>query len=131
MDSRLRLWSVADKKVSFWNEVSNGNMITAVGFTLDGKTACAGSQIGQCFFYETQGLRYNTQINIRFSKRTSKKGRKITGIEAMPGMLPGEEKMLITSNDSRARLYNMRDKSLMYKYKGAQNHSMQIRATFR
>ena len=106
-------------------------MITAVGFTLDGKTACAGSQIGQCFFYETQGLRYNTQINIRFSKRTSKKGRKITGIEAMPGMLPGEEKMLITSNDSRARLYNMRDKSLMYKYKGVQNHSMQIRATFR
>ncbi|KAI9272909.1 WD40-repeat-containing domain protein [Phascolomyces articulosus] len=130
LDSRLRLWSIADKKVSFWNEVPNGNLITAVGFTLDGKTSCAGSQIGQCFFYETQGLRYNTQINIRFSKRTSKKGRKITGIEAMPGMLPGEEKMLITSNDSRTRLYNMRDKSLMYKYKGTQNHSMQIRATF-
>ncbi|KAI9491564.1 WD40-repeat-containing domain protein [Zychaea mexicana] len=130
LDSRLRLWNISDKKVAFWNEVPNGNLITAIGFTLDGKTACAGSQIGQCFFYETQGLRYNTQINIRFSKRTSKKGRKITGIEAMPGLLPGDEKMLITSNDSRTRLYNMRDKSLMYKYKGAHNHSMQIRATF-
>lgn len=106
-------------------------MITAVAFTLDGKTACAGSHIGQCFFYATQDLKYNTQITIRFSKRATKKGRKITGIEPMPGMPPGEERILITSNDSKIRLINMKDKSLMYKYKGSHNTSMQIRATFR
>lgn len=105
-------------------------MITAVGFTLDGKTACVGSQIGQCFFYETQGLKYNTQVAIGTSRR-NKKGRKVTGIEAMPGMPPGEEKLLVTSNDSRIRLINMKDKSLMYKYKGAHNMAMQIRAAFR
>lgn len=111
--------------------MQNGSMITSVAFTLDGKTACAGTHNGQCFFYETQGLKYNTQINIRFGKRTSKKSRKITGIEPMPGTLPGDERILITSNDSQARLYNMKDKSLMYKYKGPHNLSMQIRSSFR
>ncbi|CDS09955.1 hypothetical protein LRAMOSA02632 [Lichtheimia ramosa] len=130
LDSRLRLWNVPEKKVAFWNEMQNGSMITSVAFTLDGKTACAGTHNGQCFFYETQGLKYNTQINIRFGKRTSKKSRKITGIEPMPGTLPGDERILITSNDSQARLYNMKDKSLMYKYKGPHNLSMQIRSSF-
>ncbi|KAF7728849.1 WD repeat-containing protein 44 [Apophysomyces ossiformis] len=124
---KIRLWSIAEKRVAFWNEVSEGNMVTAVAFTLDGKTVCAGSHIGQCFFYDTQELKYNTQISI---KDSGKKGRKITGIEPMPGMPPGEEKILITSNDSRIRMYNMKDKSLMFKYKGFENTSMQIKATF-
>ncbi|KAI8364348.1 WD40-repeat-containing domain protein [Radiomyces spectabilis] len=98
LDCKLRLWSIPEKRVAFWNEVPDGNMITAVGFTLDGRTACAGSHVGEVFFYDTKELKYNTQITIK--KRNQKKGRKITGIEAMPGMPPGEEKLLITSNDS-------------------------------
>ncbi|KAG0175294.1 hypothetical protein DFQ30_009566 [Apophysomyces sp. BC1015] len=120
--------SIPEKKVAFWNEIPEGNMITAVGFTLDGNTACAGSYLGQVFFYETQGLKYNTQVSVK--KRNARKGRKITGIEPMPGMAPGDEKILVSSNDSRIRLINMKDKSLMYKYKGNENLSMQIRATF-
>ncbi|KAG0163668.1 WD repeat-containing protein 44 [Apophysomyces sp. BC1034] len=127
LDCKIRLWNIAEKRVAFWNEVPEGNMVTAVAFTLDGKTACAGSHIGQCFFYDTQELKYNTQISI---KDSGKKGRKITGIEPMPGMPPGDEKILITSNDSRVRMYNMKDKSLMFKYKGVENTSMQIKATF-
>ncbi|CAO3617106.1 unnamed protein product [Cunninghamella echinulata] len=128
LDSKVRLWSIMEKKVAFWNEVPNENLITAVGFTLDGRTACVGSYTGQVYFYETQGLKYNTQINVK--KRGAKKGKKITGIEAMPNMPPGEEKLLITSNDSRIRMINMKDKSLIYKYKGLENSTMQIMATF-
>ncbi|CAO3590667.1 unnamed protein product [Absidia cylindrospora] len=128
LDSKLRLWSIPDKKVAFWNEVPNDNLITAVGFTLDGRTACVGSYTGQVYFYETQGLKYNTQINVK--KRGAKVGKKITGLEAMPNMPPGEEKLLITSNDSRIRMINMKDKSLIYKYKGLDNSTMQIKATF-
>ncbi|KAI8084517.1 WD40-repeat-containing domain protein, partial [Halteromyces radiatus] len=95
LDSKVRLWSITDKKVAFWNEVPNENLITAVGFTLDGRTACVGSYTGQVYFYETQGLKYNTQINVK--KRGAKKGKKITGIEAMPNMPPGDEKLLITN----------------------------------
>lgn len=39
--------------------------------------------------------------------------------------------ILVTSNDSRLRLYNLKDHSLSCKYKGCLNTSSQIRATFR
>ncbi|KAI8332284.1 WD40-repeat-containing domain protein [Chlamydoabsidia padenii] len=128
LDSKIRLWSITDKKVAFWNQVPNENLITAVGFTLDGRTACVGSYTGQVYFYETQGLKYNTQLHIK--KRGAKRGKKITGLEAMPNMPPGEEKLLVTSNDSRIRMINMKDKSLIYKYKGLDNSTMQIKASF-
>ena len=135
MDGRIRIWSIPEKRVAFWNEIPNGKCATAAAFTLDGKTVIAGSHDGHCYFFETQGLKYNTQISVMndtSSNRnsSSKKGPKITGIEVMPGLPPGEEKILITSNDSRVRLYNMKDKSLMFKYKGVENNSLQIKATF-
>ncbi|KAI8050170.1 WD40-repeat-containing domain protein [Gilbertella persicaria] len=125
MDSRIRIWSIPEKRVAFWNEVPGNKCITAVAFTLDGKTVIAGTSDGHCYFYDTQSLKYITQISI-----ASKKGPKITGIEIMPAMSSGEEKILVTSNDSKVRLYNMKDKSLMLKYKGAENNSLQIKATF-
>ena len=39
--------------------------------------------------------------------------------------------ILVTTNDSRLRLYNLKDHSLSCKYKGGLNTSSQIRATFR
>ncbi|KAI8887069.1 WD40 repeat-like protein [Backusella circina FSU 941] len=127
MDSKLRLWSIPEKRVAFWNEITQGT-ITAVGFTLDGRTACAGASTGDVFFYDTQGLKYNTQILVKTTR--NKKGRKVTGIEPMPGMPPGEERILVTTNDSRIWIINMKDKSFVYKYKGLENSSMQIRASF-
>ena len=50
----------------------------------------------------------------------------MTGIEPMPG----EDKILVTSNDSRIRIYDLRDLSLTCKYKGYTNNSSQIRAGF-
>ncbi|KAL1919833.1 uncharacterized protein VTP21DRAFT_1764 [Calcarisporiella thermophila] len=130
LDCKLRLWNIPEKKVAFWNELPEGNFVTAVGFTLDGRLAVAGSYLGLCLFYETEGLKYHTQISVSGDRRRLGKGKKITGIEAMPRMKAGEEKLLITSNDSRIRLYNVRDKSLEYKYKGLENSSSQIRASF-
>jgi len=40
-----------------------------------------------------------------------------------------QEYMLVTTNESRSRLYNMDDFSLVCKYRGASNSSMQIGAT--
>lgn len=135
MDSRIRIWSIPEKRVAFWNEIPGNKYATASGFTLDGKTVIVGSHDGHCYFFETQSLKYITQISVTNDtnnhRNSSKKGPKITGIEVMPGMPPGDEKILITSNDSKVRLYNIKDKSLMFKYKGAENSSLQIKATFR
>lgn len=136
MDGRIRIWSIPEKRVAFWNEIPGNRLVTAAGFTLDGKTVIAGSHDGHCYFFETQSLKYITQISVNSDTTTnrnssSKKGPKITGIEMMPGMPPGDEKLLVTSNDSKVRLYNMKDKSLMFKYKGVENTCLQIKATFR
>jgi WD40 repeat protein len=127
-DCKVRLWSIPEKRVAFWNEIPAGNMITAVGFTLDGRTACVGANTGDVFFFETQGLKYNTQILVKHHR--NKRGKKVTGIEPMPGMPLGEERILVTTNDSRVWIVNMKDKSFVYKYKGLENPVMQIKATF-
>ncbi|KAI9840426.1 MAG: hypothetical protein M1837_001639 [Sclerophora amabilis] len=131
LDSKLRLWSIPDKSVAFWNQLPD--LITAVAFTPDGKTAMAGCLNGLCLFYETEGLKYHTQIHVKSSHGKNAKGSKITGIvtKTFPPDDPnGEIKLLITSNDSRVRLYNFRDKSLEMKFKGNENSCSQIHATF-
>lgn len=131
LDSKLRLWSIPDKSVAFWNQVPD--LITAVAFTPDGKSAIAGCLTGLCVFYETEGMKYQTQIHVRSAHGKNARGSKITGIQAInmpPDNMNGEIKLLITSNDSRVRLYNFRDKSLELKFKGHENSSSQIHATF-
>jgi WD40 repeat protein len=126
LDSRLRLWSIATKSVAYMVQVPD--MITAVAFTPDGKHAMAGCLSGLCTFYETEGLKYQSQINVRSSRGQNAKASKITGIRSHYGPC-GDIKVLITSNDSRIRLYNFRDKSLELKFRGGENNYSQIRAT--
>lgn len=131
LDSKLRLWSIPDKSVAYW--VSVTEMITAVAFTPDGKQAIAGCLSGHCFFYDTEGLKYSTSIHVRSTHGKNAKGSKITGIQTItvpPENSNGEVKMLVTSNDSRIRVYNLRDKSLEQKFRGATNTSSQIQARF-
>ncbi|KAI8374811.1 WD40-repeat-containing domain protein [Blakeslea trispora] len=128
LDSRVRLWNIPEKRIAFWNEIAHGSTITAAGFTLDGRSVCVGTNRGDVLFYETQGLKYNTQISIK--KHRKKSGKKVTGIEPMPGLPAGEERILVTTNDSRIWTINMKDKSYVYTYKGLQNETMQIKASF-
>jgi hypothetical protein len=80
-----------------------------------------------CTFYETEGLKYQSQIHVRSSRGQNAKASKITGIQSHYGPC-GNIKVLITSNDSRIRLYNFRDKSLEVKFRGSENNYSQIRA---
>ncbi|XP_046396357.1 WD repeat-containing protein 44 isoform X2 [Ischnura elegans] len=127
LDGKLRLWNIPDKKVAVWNEVEGQTkLITAANFCQNGKFAVVGSYDGRCIFYTTEQLRYHTQIHVRSTRGKNSKGRKISGIEPMPG----EDKILVTSNDSRIRLYDLRDLNLSCKYKGYVNVSSQIKASF-
>ncbi|TKA79514.1 hypothetical protein B0A55_02434 [Friedmanniomyces simplex] len=132
LDSKLRLWSIPDKSVAYVAQVPD--MITAVAFTPDGKYAMAGCFSGLVMFFETEGLKYQSQMHVRSSRgQNAKKGSKITGLQASynPGGSAGDIlQLLVTSNDSRIRLYNFRDKSLELKLKGNENNCSQIRATF-
>jgi len=149
LDTMLRLWSIPDKAIAYSAQLPD--LVTAVAFSPDGKTAIAGLLNGLCLFFDTEGLKFQTQIHVRSSRGKNAKGSKITGISTMiisphfpstsgqrTGTLPhrtssdlaGDVKILITSNDSRIRIYNMRDKSLEHKLKGHENACSQIAASF-
>ncbi|KAK3932426.1 WD repeat-containing protein 44 [Frankliniella fusca] len=127
LDGKIRLWNIPDKKVAVWNEVEGQTkLITAANFFQNGKFAVVGSYDGRCIFYHTDQLKYHTQIHVRSTRGKNSTGRKISGIEPMPGA----DKILVTSNDSRIRLYDLRDLSVSCKYKGYVNVSSQIKASF-
>lgn len=131
LDSKLRLWSIPDKSIAFWSQLPD--LITAVAFSPDGTIAMAGCLKGQCLLYETEGLKYQSQIQVRSTHGKNAKGSKITGIQTLmypPDQPNGEVKILITSNDSRVRIYNLRDKGLEMKLRGNENSCSQIHASF-
>ncbi|KAL1646216.1 hypothetical protein SLS61_007881 [Didymella pomorum] len=131
LDSKLRLWSIPDKSVAYTASVPD--MITAVTFSPDGKTCVAGTLSGLCNFYDTEGLKWQAQLHVKSTRGQNAKGSKITGLQATywpPGSDSGEVKLLVSSNDSRLRVYNMKDKSLDMKFKGHENNCSQIRAAF-
>jgi WD40 repeat protein len=128
---KLRLWSIPDKGVAYWKQCPE--IITAVAFTPDGKTAIAGTVNGVCLFYETEKLKYQSQMNVRSAHGKNARGSKICSIQTMtvpPDKDGSEVKLLISSNDSRIRLYNLRDKSLEIKFKGHKSEERSIHATF-
>lgn len=131
LDCKLRLWSIPDKNVAYIASVAD--MVTAVTFSPDGKTCIAGTLGGLCNFYETEGLKWQAQLHVKSTRGQNAKGSKITGLQATywpPGAESGEVKLLVTSNDSRLRIYNMKDKTLDMKFKGHENNCSQIRAAF-
>ncbi|KAF1829698.1 WD40 repeat-like protein [Decorospora gaudefroyi] len=131
LDAKLRLWSIPDKSVAFPTTVPD--MVTAVAFTPDGKTCIAGTLGGLCIFYDTEGLKWQSQLHVKSTRGQNAKGSKITGIQATywpPGSETGDVKLLVSSNDSRLRIYNMKDKTLEMKFRGHENNCSQIRATF-
>ncbi|CEJ82270.1 hypothetical protein VHEMI02346 [[Torrubiella] hemipterigena] len=130
LDSQLRLWSIPDKSVAF--SAPTNVFITAVAFSPDGRTAICGLLTGLCLFYETDGLKNQTQIHVRSSRGKNAKGSKITGIRTIVpcGGDADDVKVLISSNDSRVRIYNLKTKMLEVKFKGLENQSSQIHARF-
>ena len=131
LDAKLRLWSIPDKGVAYWANVPD--MVTAVAFTPDGKTCIAGCLNGLCLFYDTEKLKVHSQLHVRSARGRNAKGSKITGIDTitLPAGDPnGDVKLLITSNDSRVRMYNYKDRNLEIKFRGNENTCSQIHATF-
>lgn len=100
-------------------------MVSAVAFDPQGRLAVAGLLNGLCVLYQTDRLSYYTQVECRNRHGRLRDGRKVTGIS----FLPTAKQMLVTTNDSRARLINTDDFTTQCKFKGVVNRHMQIRAT--
>jgi WD repeat-containing protein 44 len=118
------MWDILDHRVVDWTQTPT--MITAAAFNHNGKIAAAGLYNGQVVFFQSQGLTYFTQIDCRNRHGKHKHGRKVTGLQ----FTNDGKQILISTNDSRIRLYDMDDYSMSMKYKGHENETLQIRAHF-
>lgn len=149
LDGKLRLWNISTKKVQASQEVPG--LITACAFTHSGNTACVGTFSGAALFYQTDGLVFSSSVAVRSaSGKHQKGGRKITAIEPIltedafsaisnlddkgeqqSSLQTTSERVLITSNDSRVRAFDIGSKSMIVRYKAKTytNRSSQIRAT--
>eukprot|EP00250_Pteridium_aquilinum_P016751 c23276_g2_i1 orf=160-3174(-) len=125
LDGKVRIWSIKERQVVDWVDLFE--MVTAACYTQNGQGAVIGSYKGTCYFYKTSDskLQFDTKFEVQRKKKRRSQGKKITGFQFIPG---DEEKLLITSSDSRIRVY---DKSkISSKYKGLRNSNSQISATF-
>ncbi|KAK2076983.1 hypothetical protein QBZ16_005211 [Prototheca wickerhamii] len=123
IDGKLRLWSIPDQKVLSWQDVHE--MVTAASFVPSGQRVAVGTMKGKCRFYAVQddSLEYEAQIDVKNARGQHARGKKVTGV-AFVARRPSQ--LLVTSNDSRVRLYD--GYSLRAKFKGHANRSTQIRA---
>jgi WD repeat-containing protein 44 len=120
-DGTLRLFHLKENKLL--SEAETDELITATTITPDGKMLVAGTICGRCKLYglfdEIQGewqLIHTTQMDVRSSRgKNRRKAAKINGI-TFSSNDPNE--FMISSSDSRIRLYRMDDKSVVYKYTG-------------
>ncbi|KWU45231.1 hypothetical protein RHOSPDRAFT_33176 [Rhodotorula sp. JG-1b] len=129
LDCKLRLWNIPEKRVHIWTELPE--LITSVAFTRDGKYAIAGSFVGVVIFLEVENFRFHSMFAAK-STRGGKnvKGKKVTSLCPFPLPSTTGDRLLVTTNDSRMRLYHASDKIVEAKYAGHENTSSQIRATF-
>lgn len=126
LDCSIRIWSIPQKAVIFSTQTTD--YITAGTFTPSGDSAVIGLAHGQCMIFdydkEDPKLRFLTQINCRNRRGVFSKGKKVTGIEFLD-----DTHFIVTTNDSRIRLYNISSYNLLQKYKGLKNTQNPLRAS--
>ncbi|KIH69439.1 WD domain, G-beta repeat protein [Ancylostoma duodenale] len=126
MDRTVKLWHLwRNECLCCFQHV---DFVTSVAFLpKDDRYFLSGSLDGKLRMWhipDKKQLKYHTVVDVRSTRGRNAKGHKITGL-AVHG-----DKLLVTSNDSRIRMYDVRDKALTCKFRGAQNEHSQIRAAF-
>ncbi|KAJ2161019.1 hypothetical protein GGF46_001821 [Coemansia sp. RSA 552] len=142
LDCRLRLWDIPARGVRHWTRLPEGQMVTSVAFTSPrGDHMVAGTYRGMCVFYSTDGLAVQGRMHARSTRGRNAKGSKITGFAFAPtgqvpmpllqrllGGVPAESQLLVSSNDSRLRMFLPGAREVERKYKGHANASSQAYA---
>lgn len=126
LDGKVRIWSIQERQVVDWADLRE--MVTAACYTPNGQGAVVGSYKGTCRIYKTSGnkLQLDRTFEVQNNKSKRSHGKKITGFQFIPG--DQDDKVLITSSDSRIRVYDGTE--ISSKYKGFRNTKSQISASF-
>ena len=143
LDHKARLWSILDDEVSF--EFDCGDLITSLEVSPgDSKYTILGTFNGYVIVLLTRGLEHVysfhlsdkqdkkvkdvTTRDLPTSRTNTHHGPKVTGIECFRAINDMTLKLLVTSNDSKIRVFNLKDNILQEVLKGFENESSQISA---
>jgi len=155
-DKKLRMWDAAKGEILHWQGTEH--LITALTLMESGPVV-AGFINGQCIFYNysrEDGFQFNTEIDCKNRGVSSRKAKKVSGIQAVRIVATSQdtanfsarnsmfrkspsvsskksaeivrEYVLVTTNDSRVRLFETDGYACIYKFKGATTNKLQIAA---
>jgi len=141
-DTQIRLWHIEEHRVVAYQKLDT--LVTTVAFSPNGKFIAAGLFDGECIFFhidiERAQLQFHTKVECR-NRRQS--GSKVTSVQylrseensTMEGVKKhhhGSSQCLVTTNDSRIRLFTLENYhiNLKTKYKGHKNTKFMSGATF-
>lgn len=125
LDKIINIWSIPQNKIE--NTYQTQGLVTAGTYSPNGLHLAMGMSNGECVIYEVHNtvLTFLTQIHCKNRNGFKSSGKKVTGIE-----FQDDQYLLVTTNDSRIRLYNLIDFRILQKYKGGVCEQYPIKATF-
>lgn len=107
-----------------------GKKVTGISFVREERDDWL--QVQQKLDPESEGVSENATLSEKLSDRSRGMVKMVSSafrkISSRAEALRYTERMLVSTNDSRVRLYGLNDFCLVRKYKGHSNYSMQIRA---
>lgn len=125
-DGIVRLWDAVGSDAGNVLCLARVNEpITALAISPNGSFVVAGLITGKCVVYRLPSLSHYTEIDCRNKRGKFSSGRKVTGLK----FESSGRHLLITTCDSRIRLYNFIDNVMVCKFKGHKNEEYPIRAT--
>ena len=125
-DCKIRVYNITKNRVVQFQQTPH--KISAISYSPDGKLVVVGLYNGACIFYIENNLHFHTQIECRNRRNKLKSGvgKKVTGFSWRKD---GQE-LLVTTSDSRVRLYRIRDYNPLMKLKGAKVEQTLIITSF-
>lgn len=125
LDKQISLWSIPDREVVYTRQMPD--MVTAVSFSPEGTSCLAGCYNGKLVLCRTDRLKILKTAQVG-SARKPKGTLKITGTTVVKRKDHPQPLVLVTSNSSRVRLYNLNDLSLERRLRGPRNDYSQTAA---
>jgi len=132
LDSNVRLWSTQDQReVQYY---PCGESITALAYSPKGQELYVGVRLGEVLVLGAEGqgqvMKEVKRLRCRNRRGFKSGGRKVTGIEFFEESCRefADDNCLISTNDSRARLFV--NQEMTQKYKGHKSEEHTIRLSF-
>jgi WD40 repeat protein len=125
LSKKLCLWTLNEGKIE--NTYQTQGLITSASYSPNGEILAVGLSNGECIIYEAHNtvLTFLTQIQCKNRKGFKSSGKNVTGIE-----FQDDQYLLITTNDSRIRLFSLENFTNLQKYKGGKCEQCPLTATF-